>query len=164
MEEMSKHGKVGVAAMKADMDPKTARKYVAAGKLPSEMRAPRDWRTRRDPFDEHWPEVEAALKEASALEAKTIFEQLSDKYPGRYEPGQLRTLQRRVRHWRAAAGPDQERMLAQRHRPREAAQTDFTNAAELAVTLARPLLRHLLCVFPPPGSNMLSAAASGSGA
>jgi hypothetical protein len=61
MEEMSKHGKVGVAAMKADMDAKTARKYVVAGKLPSEMRAPRDWRTRLDPFDEHWPEVEAAL-------------------------------------------------------------------------------------------------------
>ena len=41
MEEMSKHGKVGVAAMKAGMDRKTARKYVAAGKLPSEMKAPR---------------------------------------------------------------------------------------------------------------------------
>ncbi len=50
MEEMSKHGKKGLAAMKAGMDRKTARKYVEAGKLPSEMRAPRDWRTRDDPF------------------------------------------------------------------------------------------------------------------
>ena len=46
MEELTKHGKTGVAAMKADMDRKTARKYVAAGCLPSEMVAPRDWRTR----------------------------------------------------------------------------------------------------------------------
>jgi len=38
MEEMSKHGRIGRAAMKADMDRKTARKYVAAGKLPSEMK------------------------------------------------------------------------------------------------------------------------------
>jgi hypothetical protein len=162
MEEMSKHGKVGVAAMKADMDPKTARKYVVAGKLPSEMQAPRDWRTRPDPFDEHWPEVEAALKEAPALEAKTLFEQLTDKHPGRYEPGQLRTLQRRVRHWRAAAGPDQEVMLAQRHRPGEAAQTDFTDAAELAVTIAGRLFVHLLCVFVLPCSNWLWATVCGS--
>jgi hypothetical protein len=92
MEEMSKHGRIGVAAMKADMDPKTARKYVTAGKLPSEMRAPRDWRTRQDPFEEHWPEVTEMLHAAPALEAKTIFEHLSEKYPGRYEPGQLRTV------------------------------------------------------------------------
>lgn len=39
MEEMTKHGKLGQAAMKADVDRKTARKYVAAGKLPSEMKA-----------------------------------------------------------------------------------------------------------------------------
>ncbi len=60
------------------------------------MRAPRDWRTRQDPFEEHWPEVTALLDESPALEAKTVFEVLSDKYPGRYEAGQLRTLQRHV--------------------------------------------------------------------
>lgn len=52
-EELTNHGKLGRAAMKADMDRKTARKYVAAGKLPSEMKGPRDWRTRPDPFVEH---------------------------------------------------------------------------------------------------------------
>jgi hypothetical protein len=54
MEEMSKHGHIGQAAMKADMDRKTARKYVAGGKLPSELATTRDWRTRTDPFEEHW--------------------------------------------------------------------------------------------------------------
>jgi hypothetical protein len=61
MEEMSKHGHIGKAAMKADMDRKTARKYVEAGMLPSEMARPRDLRTRPDPFEEHWPEFEERL-------------------------------------------------------------------------------------------------------
>jgi hypothetical protein len=79
MEEMSKHGRIGLASMRAGMDRKTARKYVAAGQLPSEMVKERDWRTREDPFAEHWPEVEARLVEAPALEAKTLFELLVEK-------------------------------------------------------------------------------------
>ena len=59
MDEMTKHGRVGIAAMRAGMDRKTARKYVHGGKLPSELVTPRDWRTREDPFAEHWAEVEA---------------------------------------------------------------------------------------------------------
>jgi hypothetical protein len=70
MEEMTKHGHTGVAAMKADMDRKTARKYVAAGELPSEMVVERSWRTRADPFVDVWPEVEQMLVDAPGLEAK----------------------------------------------------------------------------------------------
>jgi predicted site-specific integrase-resolvase len=61
MEEMSKHGETGHAAMLADMDRKTARKYIRAGKLPSEMVAARTWRTREDPFAKDWEEIEARL-------------------------------------------------------------------------------------------------------
>jgi hypothetical protein len=157
MEEMSRHGRIGVAAMKADMDPKTARKYVTMGKLPSEMKTPRDWRTRPDPFEEHWAEVTAMLRDAPGLEAKTVFEVLSEKYPGRYEPGQLRTLQRHMRRWRAAEGPEKEVTLAQQHRAGEAAQTDFTSAAELAITIAGQWFVHLLCVLVLPYSNWLWA-------
>jgi len=153
MEEMSKHGQIGQAAMKADLDRKTARKYVAAGKLPSELTQPRDWRTRPDPFAAHWPEVEAKLRATPELEAKTLFELLQQQYPGRYEDGQLRTLQRHVKRWRAAQGPEREVVLAQQHRPGEAAQTDFTHATELAVTIAGQLFAHLLCVVVLPYSN-----------
>ena len=73
-----------------------------------------------------------------------MFELLTTKYPGRYEPGQLRTLQRRVRLWRAAQGPEKEVMLAQQHRPGEAAQTDFTSTTELGMTIAGQLFVHLL--------------------
>lgn len=153
MEEMSKHGRVGRASMRAGMDRKTGRKYVASGKLPSEEVKERGWRTREDPFAEHWPEVEALLSETPGLEAKTLFEVLSDKYPGRYEPGQLRTLQRRIKVWRAARGPEKEVVLAQQHRPGEAAQTDFTWMNELAITIAGQLFVHMLCVFTLPYSN-----------
>jgi hypothetical protein len=126
---------------------------MAGGKLPSELAEPRDWRTHEDAFLEHWPELEAMLSDAPALEAKTLFGVLVDKYPGRYEDGQLRTLQRRVKSWRAERGPDRDVVLAQQHRPGEAAQTDFTWATELAVTIAGQLFVHMLCVFVLPYSN-----------
>jgi hypothetical protein len=153
MEEMSKHGEVGHAAMLADMDRKTARKYIEAGKLPSETVVARTWCTREDPFAQDREEIEALLAGTPELEAKTIFAMLTEKYPGRYEPGQLRTLQRHVKRWRAEHGPDQEVVLAQLHRAGEAAQTDFTSTTELAVTIAGQLLLHLLCVVVLPFSN-----------
>ncbi len=95
MEEMSKHGHIGVAAMKADMDRKTARKYVAAGELPSGMVVERSWRTRADPFVDVWPEVEQMLVDAPGLEAKTVFDALQSKHPNQFVDGQVRSLQRR---------------------------------------------------------------------
>lgn len=153
MEEMSKHGKVGVAAMRAGLDRKTARKYVAAGRLPSEMAAARTWRTRPDPFEEDWPALAARLEDEPGFEAKTLFEVLCEEHPGRYEAGQLRTLQRRIRQWRAQRGPERTVMFTQAHRPGEACQVDFTETASLRVTVAGEVVVHLLCVFTLPFSN-----------
>jgi hypothetical protein len=153
MEEMSKHDQIGHAAMLAGMDRKTARKYIHAGKLPSELVAPRTWCTREDPFAKDWDEIAAMLADTPDFEAKTIFGALMEKYPGRYEPGQLRTLQRHVRRWRAERGPDKEVVLAQLHRAGEAAQTDFTWTTELAITLMGQVFSHMLCVVVLPFSN-----------
>ena len=153
MEEMSKHGQVGKAAMMANMDRKTARKHIAAGRLPSETVEPRDWRTRKDPFEHDWDEVAQLLAATPELEAKTLFEVLSERHPERYHEGQLRTLQRHVQRWRAEHGPEREVVLGQAHRPGEAAQTDFTWATELGVTLAGQLFVHMLCVVVLPFSN-----------
>ena len=78
MEEMQKHGSVGRAALRAGMDRKTARKYVRAGQLPSELRAGHTWRTREDPFAQDWPVVVAMLEEVPELEAVTVFEHLRE--------------------------------------------------------------------------------------
>ena len=90
------------AAWKTGMDPKTARKY-RDGKLPSERATEHTWRTREDPFAEIWEEVHEQLAENPGLQAKTLFDWLGRKYPGRFDDGQLRTFQRGVKRWRAAA-------------------------------------------------------------
>jgi hypothetical protein len=155
MEEMAKHGQVGLASARAGLDRKTGRKYVAAGKLPTELKKPRDWRTREDPFEVDWPAIEARLVEAPELEAKTLFELLLEQPGGaeKYQAGQLRTLQRRIREWRAAHGPDREVFFAQVHAPAAAMQTDFTSTNELQVTIAGVLFAHLLCHVVLPYSN-----------
>ena len=74
------------AAMRAGMHRKTATKY-ASGPLPSERTTARTWRTREDPFEEDWPEMEAMLEKEPGLEAKALFEHLLALRPGRYQAG-----------------------------------------------------------------------------
>ena len=109
-----------IAASKAGMDVKTARKYLRARLLPSESKAERHWRTRQDGFAEEWPEIRAQLKANPGLEAKTLFAALQRQYPDRFADGQLRTLQRRIKQWRASEGPAQEVYFVQEHRARYA--------------------------------------------
>ncbi len=108
MNEFKRGGKVGRAALRAGMDRKTARKYLEGGKLPSELKEPRSWRTREDPFDTDWPYIAAMLGDEPDLEAVALLDHLEDRSPGRYEEGQLRTLQRRLKRWRAEEGPPKE--------------------------------------------------------
>ena len=153
MEEMSKHGKKELAAMRAGMGRETGRKYRKAEKLPSQMDKPRHWRTRKDPFAKDWSDIAAKLKHAPELEAKILFEDLMKRKPERYEPGQLRTFQRRVLHWRATQGPDVEVFFPQVHRPGEAMQTDFTSGNKLGITIQGEPFDHLLCHPVLPYSN-----------
>ena len=105
LKSMMKKGlPLSTAASKAGMSEPTARKYRRVGKLPSELKSRRTWRTRPDPFAEVWPEVEALLECDPALDAKTVFEELGRRYPGRFQTGQLRTLRRRFRGQRERSG------------------------------------------------------------
>jgi transposase len=153
MEEHTKHGQVGLASLRAGMHRNTGGKYLRAGKVPSEVRAERTWRTREDPFGEDWPEIAERLSEAPELEAKALFEDLCERFSGRYQEGQLRTLQRRIKQWRALYGPDKVLFFEQEHRPGEAMQTDFTCANELGVTIGGEAFPHLLCHQVLPYSN-----------
>jgi len=60
----------------------------------------RTWRTRTDPFKDAWPRLLGWLQDEPDAVAKELFERLVQDYPGGFRPGQLRTLQRRVREWR----------------------------------------------------------------
>lgn len=156
MDEMSKQGRIGLASLRAGLHRNTARRYLEAGKLPSELKQPRTWRTREDPFATDWEEITHRLAEAPELEARTLFEDLMQRRPGRYQEGQLRTFQRRVKQWRAEHGPDREIFFPQQHRAGEAMQTDFTAAASLGVSLAGASFEHLLCQSILPYSNWQS--------
>jgi hypothetical protein len=61
---------------------------------------PRHWRTKKDPFENVWYDVLCWLQQDPDMTAKSLFERLQDKEPGRFPDGQLRTLQRRVKDWR----------------------------------------------------------------
>src|SRR5437868_4297654 len=121
MVEKRKSGSTTQAALKAGVHRNTATKYLGAGKVPSEMVKARTWRTRTDPFAEVWEaEIEPWLVDTPEIEAKTLLDYLvSTGEPGRYDPGQLRSLQRRFREWRALNGPEKEVMFPQQHRPGE---------------------------------------------
>ena len=104
-ELMERHRRLNIGAAQTGMDEKSARKYLRAGKLPSEMKGEHTWKTREDPFTEVWSEARGYLEMNEGLEAKTLFEHFQRSYPGRYADGQLRTFQRKVRQWRALEGP-----------------------------------------------------------
>jgi transposase len=150
---MQSEATLAVAAAKAGMDEKTARRYLQLGQLPSECKVPRTWRTRSDPFAEVWEEVLGFLEGNAGLQSLTLFDYLQRQYPGRFEEGQLRTLQRRVKHWRAVAGPAREVYFAQVHRPGELSQSDFTHMSPLGVTIAGRPFDHLVYHFVLTYSN-----------
>lgn len=137
------------AAAAAGMSEETARKW-RDGPLPSETKRARHWRTRKDPFADVWAEeIEPLLKadEEGTLEAQAVLAELQGRHPGRFSDGQLRTLQRRFRDWRALYGPAKEVVFPQSHPPGREAAFDFTHATELGVTILGVMLRHLLFVF-----------------
>jgi hypothetical protein len=141
------------AALKVGIDTKTARKYRAAGSLPSACRSPHTWRTREDPFAPVWEELEAMLTVNPGLQAKTLFGYLQRKYPGQFQDGQLRTLQRKLKTWRALEGPPKEVFFPQEHRPGELGASDFCHLTELNITLAGRPFPHLLYHFVLTYSN-----------
>ena len=108
------------AAASAAMSERSARKWQG-GALPSERKkARRRWRSRPDPFADVWEsEVVPLLRSdpEGELSATTILEWLDERHPGRFGNSQLRTLQRRIRDYRALHGPDREVYFQQEHPP-----------------------------------------------
>src|ERR1700693_942287 len=134
------------SAAAAGMSVRSARKWEH-GLLPSQRHKPHIWRTRKDPVAEVFEsELVPLLAEDSkgVLEATTLLAELNRRHPGQFSEGQLRTLQRRVRQWRALSGPDKEVFFPQEHPPGREAAYDFTNCDELGVTISGAPFEHLL--------------------
>lgn len=153
MRRMNREQTLEAAAAQAGMTDKTARKYRRLGKLPSQCRAVHDWKTRADAFTEDWAWAQELLKSNAGLEAKTLFAALQRERPGRYQDGQLRTFQRRVKRWRALAGPAKEIFFAQVYQPGQWCESDFTHMGSLGVTIGGVPFPHLLYHFVLCWSN-----------
>jgi hypothetical protein len=140
---------IAAAAAAAGMSERSGRKWKQ-GPLPSQKKTARTWRTRPDAFASVWSSVIVPLlvaDEDRVLEARTILGELERRHPGAFNEAQVRTLQRRMRDWRAVHGPEREVFFEQVHVPGREAALDFTHATELGVTILGTLLEHLLFVF-----------------
>lgn len=141
------------AAMKSGMSEVTARKYRKVGRLASEIRTPHEWHTRPDPFARVWSsEIEPLLSTNPGLQAKTVLEHLQERYP-ELGAGQLRTLQRRFREWRALHGEAKEVFFPQQHHPGVLGSSDFTQMRSLEIRVGGAPFDHLLYHFVLTYSN-----------
>ncbi len=137
---------VAVAGAKAELSPASTYRIEHDPRLPSQKRKPRG-RRRPDPlgalFDS---EVVPLLSRAPGLRPVAVFEELMRAHP-ELSPGVRRTLERRIRAWRAVHGPDQEVIFRQTHEPGRLGLSDFTDVTELGVSIAGEVLAHRLYHF-----------------
>ena len=76
-----------------------------------------------------------------------MIDVLAEKHDGKYGESQTRTLQRRIREWRALQGPPKEIYFEQRHEPGRQGSFDFTHGTELCVTVLGQVFKHLIFEF-----------------
>ena len=152
MKKLSEGETLDRAAIKSGMSENTARRYRKGAKRKG-ARPARTYRTRADAFAGVWAEVEQMLEAAPGLEAKTIFARLCERPDSTFGDGQLRTLQRKIKRWRAEHGPHKEVMFPQQHRPGEYGQSDFTSMNDLGITIGGEPFDHLVYHFVLPYSQ-----------
>jgi hypothetical protein len=135
-----------IAAAKAGFSRATSYRIEADPRLPSQKKAPRG-RRRPDPLADFWePEILPILKAAPGIRAIGVLGEMRRRHP-EISPGIRRTLERRMRAWRALAGPEQDVIFRQEHEPGRLGLSDFTDTGELGITIAGIVLEHRLYHF-----------------
>lgn len=131
------------SAAKAGFSERTARR-IDKGEHEVNREA-RKYRTRKDPFKGLFEQHLVPLLEANpALQPVTLLEVLEEKAPDQFDHSHLRTLQRKVKKWRAKQGPEQEVMFLQRHIAGDMGISDYTWMNQLKITLAGEVFEHKL--------------------
>ncbi|MDI1265465.1 MAG: IS21 family transposase [bacterium] len=135
-----------VAAAKASFSEATAYRFEKDRRVAPDKLKVRS-RRRPDPLAAIFEaEVVPLLEAAPALRPVAIFEEMRRRHPD-LRDGVRRTLERRVRAWRALHGADREVIFRQSHGPGRMGLSDFTDMADLAVTIAGARLDHRLYHF-----------------
>jgi hypothetical protein len=86
------------------------------------------------------------LKAAPGIRAVAVLEEMRRHHPD-LNPNVRRTLERRIRAWRAVAGPEQDVIFRQSHEPGRLGSSDFTDTGGLGITVAGAKLDHRLYHF-----------------
>ncbi len=139
------HG-VEASAAKAGFSTASGYRLEADRRLPSQKKKPRG-RRRADPLAEVWEsEIVPILQAAPGIRPIAVLDELRRHHP-EIGAGIRRTLERRLRAWRALHGPDRDVIFRQEHPPGALGLSDFTHATELGVTIAGERFDHLLYHF-----------------
>jgi hypothetical protein len=147
-----------VAAAKAGISERSARRIENDPQLPSQKKKERHWRTRADPLEPFWPRVEELLQ-IDGIIAVTVFETLQDEFGEDAVPDAIRrTLERRIARWRALHGGEKEIFFPQHHEPGRQGLSDFTVCDSLKVTVAGETLAYRLYHFRLAASGWEHAA------
>ena len=149
---MRRNHSPAISAAKAGFSTAAAYRF---GKEPwlSSQKRPRRERRRPDPLADVWDnDVVPMLKAAPGLRPIAIFEELRRRHP-ELGAGARRTLERRIRWWRAVNGPDREVIFRQEHPPGRMGLSDFTEVADLSVTIAGQVFDGRLYHFRLPFSG-----------
>src|ERR1700710_1792609 len=135
-----------VSAAKASISTASAYRAEQDHRPPSVRKAPRG-RRRPDPLVAFFDaEVVPMLTAAPELRAVAIFEEMQRRHPD-LSAGARRTLERRIRSWRALHGADQDVIFRQIQEPGRMGLSDFTDMADLGVGIAGERLDHRLYHF-----------------
>ena len=135
-----------IAAAKVGFSRATAYRIEADPRFPSQKKAPRG-RRRPDPLAGVWDaEVVPMLEAAPGIRAVAVFGEMVRRHPQLGE-GMRRTLERRIRTWRALNGPEQDVIFRQEHPPGRMGLSDFTDMGTLGITIAGEPLDHRLYHF-----------------
>lgn len=137
---------VAAAAAKASLSPATGYRLARDPRLPSLKKGVRG-RRRPDPLGDLFEtEVVPLLQASPGLRPVAVFEEVLRRHPD-LGAGIRRTLERRIRSWRALHGAEQDVIFRQTHEPGRVGLSDFTDMAELGITLAGQPLEHRLYHF-----------------
>ena len=152
-----KKDRPALAAARAGFSTATAYRIEADPGRLSEKGKPRG-RRRPDPLAGIFEEEIVPLLEASpGLRAVALYEEMMRRHPDLH-PGVRRTLERRVRGWKAKHGPEREIIFRQKHEPGRRGLSDFTDAGALGVSIAGEPLVHKLYHFRLEYSGFSHAA------
>ena len=134
---LRRHHTQKIAAAKAGFSASTGSRIDHDARLPSrKSRERRHGGGKPDPLAGLWEEeIMPLLAATPGLRPIAVLEEMQRRHPERDLSPARRTLERRMRAWRAEHGPEREVIFRQAHPPGQQGMSDFFEAKDLQVTV-----------------------------